>query len=77
MTGLLVSLILIFGWNLQYLAVDFEFEKFFPRNHPDTEAYAKHVKQFGYDNDYLHVILENKGGVFDEIFLKKAAAFEA
>lgn len=76
MTSLLVLITAILGWNLQYLSFDFEFEKFFPNNHPDSKAYAKHTEQFGYDNDYLHIILEEKGGLFNEDFLNRASQFE-
>ena len=76
MTGLLVVITAILGWNLQYLAFDFEFEKFFPKNHPESKAYARHTAQFSYDNDYLHVILEQKNGLFNEDFLNRASQFE-
>ncbi|WP_424961084.1 efflux RND transporter permease subunit [Ekhidna sp.] len=76
MSSLLVAITLLLGWNLQYVAFDFEFEKFFPNNHPDSKAYAQHVAQFGYDNDYLHIILEREEGIFDKEFLALAAAFE-
>lgn len=76
MSGLLVAITLLMGWNLQYVSFDFEFEKFFPSNHPDSKAYEKHVDQFGYDNDYLHIILEREQGIFDKEFLSLAAAFE-
>ncbi len=76
MTCLLVLITAFLGWNLQYLSFDFEFEKFFPNNHPDSKAYAQHTKQFGYDNDYLHIILEEKGGLFNEDFLSRASQFE-
>ncbi|MEQ9467858.1 MAG: efflux RND transporter permease subunit [Ekhidna sp.] len=76
MTCLLVVISAFFGWNIQNVTFDFEFEKFFPNNHPDSKAYANHVKQFGYDNDYLHVIIERKNGIFDKEFLPLAGAFE-
>lgn len=76
MTSLLVAITIIFGWNLQNITFDFEFEKFFPNNHPDSQAYAKHVEQFGYDNDYLHIIIENDGWIFNKEFLENARTFE-
>ncbi|WP_436516191.1 efflux RND transporter permease subunit [Ekhidna sp. To15] len=76
MTSLLVLITAFLGWNLQFLSFDFEFEKFFPNDHPESRAYAKHTKQFGYDNDYLHIILEEKGGLFNEDFLSRASQFE-
>lgn len=64
------------GWNLQFLEFDFELEKFFPKDHPESNSYKKHVAQFGYDNDFLHIILENEKGVFDPDFLSRSVAFE-
>ena len=66
----------VFAWNLQNLAFDFEFEKFIPRDHPETKLFKEHVAQFGYDNDYLQIILENEGSIFDTAFLQKALGFE-
>lgn len=76
MAGLLVVITAVLGWNLQYLAFDFEFEKFFPKDHPESLAYIKHTEQFGYDNDYMHIIIERKAGLFDADFLKRASLFE-
>ncbi|MEO9484492.1 MAG: efflux RND transporter permease subunit [Ekhidna sp.] len=76
MTSLLVAITAILGWNLQYLTFDFEFEKFFPNNHPESRAYINHTQQFGYDNDYLHIILEEKNGVFSADFVDRASQFE-
>ncbi len=76
MTSLLVVITIILGWNLQFLAFDFEFEKFFPKDHPDSQAYIEHTKQFGYDNDYLHIIIEEKSGIFNKEFLLRASQFE-
>ncbi|MEM9895343.1 MAG: efflux RND transporter permease subunit [Bacteroidota bacterium] len=72
----LVLLTSFFAWHLQFLQFDFEFEKFFPKNHPETELYAEHVAQFGYDNDYLQVVIRNKVSIFDSIFLRKVESFE-
>ena len=76
MTCLLVLVTGLFGWSLRNLAFDFEFEKFFPKNHPESVAYQEHIKQFGYDNDYLHIIIEEEEGIFNKEFLTIAAAFE-
>jgi len=68
---------LFFGLGLAKLEFDFELEKFFPKNHPESLLYKEHVKEFGYDNDFLHIILENERGVFETRFLSNAVAFEA
>lgn len=67
---------LFFGWNLQHISFDFEFEKFFPRDDPDSQMYESHKEQFGYDNDFLHIILTSKDGLFNEAFIKTAMQFE-
>ncbi len=73
-----MSVVTVFlAWHLQYLGVDFEFEKFFPKNHPESVRYQKHVAQFGYDNDFLHIILEQEPSVFDSSFLRRATEFES
>jgi uncharacterized protein len=64
------------GWNLQYLSFDFELEKFFPRDDPDSKAYEIHKAQFGYDNNFLQIILERDDGLFEQDFLERATAFE-
>ncbi|GAB4236989.1 MAG: MMPL family transporter [Ekhidna sp.] len=74
--SLLLLLTVLPGAFLNSLSFDFEFENFFPRNHPETRKYKDHVEQFGYDNDHLQIILENPGGVFDSTFLNNALAFE-
>ncbi|MEP5613728.1 MAG: efflux RND transporter permease subunit [Cyclobacteriaceae bacterium] len=63
------------GWNLQFISFDFEFEKFFPKNDPDSQFYEIHKEQFGYDNDFLLIILESSE-VFEQDFLLKAKTFE-
>lgn len=63
------------GWNLQFIAFDFEFEKFFPKNDPDSQFYEIHKQQFGYDNDFLLLILESPE-LFEQGFLKRAKEFE-
>ena len=67
---------IFFGWNLQHLSFDFEFEKFFPRDDPDSRLYESHKLEFGYDNDFLHIILSNESGLFNTEFLQRAKKFE-
>ncbi len=63
------------GWNLQFLSFDFEFENFFPKNDPDSQFYEIHKTDFGYDNDFLLIILRNEK-LFDSTFLTKVRRFE-
>ena len=66
-----MSISVFFGYLLTTLKADFEFERFFPTNDPDIRFYEKHLQKFGYDNDYLILIITNDKGVFEESFLKK------
>ena len=60
-----------FGYQLTSLKADFEFERFFPTNDPDIAFYEDHLQKFGYDNDYLILIISNHKGVFEEPFLNE------
>lgn len=66
-----IGITCLFGYQLQFLEVDFEFEKFFPSSDPDITFYQDHLKKFTYDNDYLILILENDPGVFQNNFLQR------
>ena len=46
-------------WNLQYLEVDYNFEKFYPQNDPETTFFEEHRKKFSSDNDFLLVAIKN------------------
>lgn len=66
----LLSLV-FFGYQLTDLKISFEFEKLFGENNPDRQFYEKHLEVFGYDNDYLLVIIEAQSTIFDTLFLQK------
>lgn len=65
-----------FAWNLQYISFDFEFEKFFPKDDPDSKLYESHKAEFGYDNDFLHLSLTPEQGIFNQPFLQSVREFE-
>ncbi len=75
--SLWVVITIFFAYHLQFLKADFEFEKFFPFDDPDITFYENHLNHFGYDNDYLLIILENNNGVFRQDFLQKIAQLTA
>lgn len=58
------------GYQASDLKPDFEFENLFPSNDPDIAFYEKHLEQFGYDNDFMMVIIESEP-LFDSTFLNK------
>ena len=62
-----------FGYQLTHLKISFEFEKLFGENNPDRQFYEKHLEVFGYDNDYLLLIVEAQESIFDTVFLQKVS----
>jgi len=77
LVSFLIANTIFFGWYAFHIDFDFELEKFFPKNHPESLTYQQHAEEFGYDNDFLQIILERKSGVFETSFLSNAMAFEA
>ncbi|MEP3581721.1 MAG: efflux RND transporter permease subunit [Cyclobacteriaceae bacterium] len=63
-----LGLTAFFGYQIKDLKPDFEFEKFFPTDDPDIAFYESHKEHFGYDNDFLLLIVENET-VFETGFL--------
>ncbi len=62
-----------FGYQVTGLKVSFEFEKLFGEENSDRQFYEQHLEVFGYDNDYLLVIVEAQSSVFDSVFLQKVS----
>ncbi|UTW61914.1 hypothetical protein KFE98_18150 [bacterium SCSIO 12741] len=58
-------------YQVVQLEYDYDFEKFFPVNDENTDFFLEHRDQFGTDNDYVLIGLENESGVFQYDFLKK------
>ena len=48
---------------------------FFPKNDPDSQFYEIHKEDFGYDNDFLLIIIKHDP-LFNPEFLAKAKQFE-
>jgi predicted RND superfamily exporter protein len=69
------SVTLITAWFLNALfqvKFDYDFEKFFPENDPDTEYFNEFRKKFETDNDFVLIGLVNKKGIYERDFLLKA-----
>jgi len=59
------------------LRFDYDFESFFPDNDPALPFFQKHRKNFGYDNEFILIAIENKKGIFEKEFLKKVNTLTA
>lgn len=70
---LFVSLV-FFLWHAVQIGLDYDFEKFYPTDDPETEFFNDYRQKFESDNDFLLVAVENKNGIFDFDFLKDVDA---
>ncbi len=71
----LISLLALF--SLRNVRVDYDFEKFFPKNDSELDRYLEFREQFGHDNDFLLFGLERVGGVFNAEYLTRVDSLAA
>ena len=64
LTGIALSLV-------SKLSFNYDFEKFFPKDDPETAFYQEFRSVFSTDNDYLLIGVKNEEGVFREDFLQR------
>ncbi|MBL7943564.1 MAG: MMPL family transporter [Flavobacteriales bacterium] len=64
-------------WLTSQLKFDYDFEKFFPHDHDETQYYEQFRKTFETDNDFIIVSLVNPAGVFQKDFLLKVDSLAA
>jgi predicted RND superfamily exporter protein len=53
------------------LTFSFSFDQFFPQDDPDLEFYQEFSKEFGTDDNFLLIGIENTPSVFDSAFLAR------
>lgn len=61
----------LFAIQLQSTRFDYDFEKFFPIDDPETAFFFEHRTKFESDNDFLLIAIERKDGIFNLPFLQK------
>ncbi|PWL29491.1 MAG: hypothetical protein DCO96_06955 [Fluviicola sp. XM-24bin1] len=71
--ALFVSL-LFFVWFAVQIEFDYDFEKFYPTDDPETEFFLDYREKFESDNDFLLIAIENDQGIYNLDFLKKVDA---
>ena len=54
----LVLVTAFMGWQASQLEFNYDFEQFFPADHPETQFYRDFRDRFGSDNDFLIVGFE-------------------
>lgn len=64
---------------LRNVRVDYDFEKFFPKNDPELDRYLAFRERFGHDNDFLLFGIESEGlhSVFDRELLTRVDSLAA
>lgn len=71
--ALFVSL-LFFVWFAVQIEFDYDFEKFYPTDDPETEFFLDYREKFESDNDFLLIAIENDQGIYNLDFLKNVDA---
>jgi len=61
--------------SLQNLKFSFDFSHFFPEGDEDLIFYQEFIEDFGTDDNFLLIAVENEGTVFDQEFLKEFHKF--
>ncbi|MBM1107649.1 MMPL family transporter [Aurantibacter crassamenti] len=59
------------GFLLPNLKFSFDFSQFFPEGDEDLIFYQEFIKEFGVDDSFLLVAVENEGSVFEKDFLSR------
>lgn len=67
--GIIASLLL---FNLKF---SFDFSQFFPEGDEDLIFYQEFIKEFGVDDSFLLIAIENENTVFEKEFLKRFDTF--
>jgi uncharacterized protein len=72
---LILTIILIISalstTQLHKIKLSYDLEKFFPSEDNDLQYYNYFREQFGSDNNFLLIAIENPTGIFDSVFLSK------
>ncbi len=64
-------------FSLRNVRLDYDFEKFFPKNDPELDRYLAFRERFGYDNDFLMFGIDRDQGVFDSGLLTRVDSLAA
>ncbi len=64
------------AYQVSQIGFDYNFERFFPQDNPETDYFLQHREKYGTENDFILFSLENKEGIFQEEFLREAHRFQ-
>tara|TARA_R110001592_G_scaffold359340_4_gene665798 strand:+ start:37728 stop:39980 length:2253 start_codon:yes stop_codon:yes gene_type:complete len=64
-------------YNVSLTTIDYDFEKFFPKNDPVLDQYLAYREEFGSDNDFLIVAIQSDDAIVsDSIFFHSLSEIE-
>ncbi len=69
--GLFLILAILSGISADRLQFSFDFDQFFPKGDPDLQFYEQFQEDFGSDDSFLLLAVENTSGVFNKNFLER------
>lgn len=65
----------IFGYYASIIKFDYDIEKFYPVDDPDTEFFNEFRKKYSSDNDFLFVGIEEKNSIFNDASILELKQF--
>ena len=68
--ALIIGVTVLLGANMKNTELEFNFEKLFPTDDPETTYFNEFRENFRPENDQLPIIIERNGGGFNVDFLK-------
>jgi hypothetical protein len=69
--AIITFLTLLATWQALQVSFDYDFQRFFPIDTPETAAYQAFTDSFGTDNNYVLVGLQGQSGIFEGSFLQQ------
>lgn len=70
--ALVLVLTVFLGIQTSQIGFDYEFERFFPEDDPETEFFQEYRHKYASENDMVMFSLVNSKGVFEQDFLREA-----
>ncbi len=73
--AVIIALVIASVFSLNSLKFSFDFDQFFPEGDEDLIFYQNFTKEFGKDDSFLLIAIENDGSVFENDFLDRFHKF--
>ncbi len=74
--GAVVLMTVLLAYQMSQIGFDYDFDRFFPEDDPETEFFYQHRDKYKSENDFVMFSLENSDGIFDHEFLLEVKRFQ-